>query len=59
VTDEGHYILDCAPHPEGAMTELAASLKAMPGVVEHGLFLTEADIVLLGRPDGGVDRLER
>jgi ribose 5-phosphate isomerase len=31
----------------------------MPGVVEHGLFLTEADLVLLGRPDGGVERLER
>ena len=59
LTDEGHYILDCAPHPEGEMTELATALKAMPGVVEHGLFLTEADIVLLGRPDGGVDRLER
>ena len=59
VTDEGHYIVDCAPRSEGEMADLAASLKAMPGVVEHGLFLTEADLVLLGRPDGSVDRLER
>ncbi len=58
-TDEGHYILDCAPRATGEVAELAASVKAMPGVVEHGLFLTEADVVLLGRPDGGVDRLER
>ena len=34
-------------------------MKAMPGVVEHGLFLTEADVALLGRPDGTVERLER
>jgi ribose 5-phosphate isomerase A len=59
VTDEGHYILDCAPRPTGEMADLAAAVKAMPGVVEHGLFLTEADLVILGRPDGGVERLER
>jgi ribose 5-phosphate isomerase A len=58
VTDEGHHILDCAPRAEGDLAELAATVKAMPGVVEHGLFLTEADLVLLGRPDGGVERLE-
>lgn len=59
LTDEGHHILDCAPRAEGDLDELAASVKAMPGVVEHGLFLTEADLVLLGRPDGGIERLER
>jgi ribose 5-phosphate isomerase A len=59
ITDEGHYILDCAPRADGEMIDLATSLKAMPGVVEHGLFLTEADTVLLGTPDGGVERLER
>ena len=59
VTDEGHYLLDCAPRATGAMAELASAVKAMPGVVEHGLFLTEADLALLGRPDGEVERLER
>ncbi len=59
LTDEGHYILDCAPRAEGEIADLATAMKAMPGVVEHGLFLTEADIALLGRPDGGVERLER
>jgi ribose 5-phosphate isomerase A len=59
VTDEGHYILDCAPGPEADLPALADAAKAMPGVVEHGLFLHEADVVLLGRPDGGVERLER
>lgn len=57
VTDEGHVILDCSVpdgvHPE----ELAAGLKSETGVVEHGLFLGMADEVLLGSPDGRLERL--
>ena len=59
VTDEGHHILDCAPRPDGDLAGVGAAVKGMPGVVEHGLFLTEADVVLLGRPDGEIERLER
>jgi ribose 5-phosphate isomerase A len=59
VTDEGHFIVDCVPRATGEMADLARTLSDEPGVVEHGLFLTEADIVLLGRPDGSVERLER
>lgn len=59
VTDEGHYIVDCAPPAGADMAELAAAIKASAGVVEHGLFLTEANVALLGLPDGGVERLER
>jgi ribose 5-phosphate isomerase A len=39
------------------MGELAATLKATVGVVEHGLFLGMADEVLLGRDDGSVETL--
>lgn len=59
VTDEGHFILDCTI-PDGTDAHgLAAALAAVPGVVEHGLFLDMADLALLGRPDGSVERLER
>jgi ribose 5-phosphate isomerase A len=59
VTDEGHYILD-APIPAGASAAaLDQALKRVPGVVEHGLFLGMAELALLGRPDGTVERLER
>jgi ribose 5-phosphate isomerase A len=59
VTDEGHYILD-APIPASAdPASLAAALASVPGVVEHGLFLGMADLALLGREDGTVERLER
>jgi ribose 5-phosphate isomerase A len=59
VTDEGHYILDCAIPPDSDPASLAAKLNATPGVVEHGLFLDMADLALLGNEDGTVDRLER
>ena len=59
VTDEGHYILDCAIPPEADPATLATALKTVPGVVEHGLFLDMADLALLGNDDGTVERLER
>jgi ribose 5-phosphate isomerase A len=59
LTDEGHYILD-GPIPPGTdPATLAAALKTVPGVVEHGLFLGMASVALLGREDGTVERLER
>lgn len=59
LTDENHYILDCAPRPTDDLAVLATALEGTPGVVEHGLFLTEADVVLLGTPEGGVEHFER
>jgi len=58
VTDEGHHLLDCAfgriPDPAA----LAHKLETMPGVVEHGLFLGMANVVLLAK-GGGVEELRR
>ena len=68
VTDEGHFIVDCVL-PQGnvageggakggeGLPALAAALKSLPGVVEHGLFLRMADEVVAGHADGGVERL--
>lgn len=48
-TDENHWILDCAFGPTITdPTNLAQTLSAMPGVVEHGLFCGMAERVLLG-----------
>ncbi|WP_459194582.1 ribose-5-phosphate isomerase RpiA [Halosimplex sp. J119] len=48
VSDNGNLILDCdfgaMPDPAG----LAADLSALPGVVEHGLFVDFADEVHVG-----------
>jgi ribose 5-phosphate isomerase A len=58
VTDEGHHLLDCQV-PDVDPHTLAAALKATLGVVEHGLFLDQADEALLGRTDGTVEVLTR
>lgn len=53
VTDGGHYILDARlgaiPDPEA----LGAALWAVPGVVEHGLFLGIADAAILAAARDG------
>jgi len=59
VTDEGHLVLDCAFGPLDRPGELAAALSAIPGVVEHGLFVGTADAVFVGRPDADGDVLVR
>ena len=58
LTDNGNLVADCALGPVDDLAALAAALKALPGVVEHGLFLDEATVAYVGRADG-VDRLSR
>jgi len=48
-TDGGGYILDCAFGAIDDAAALAARLDAIPGVLEHGLFVGMADVVLVGR----------
>ena len=50
VTDEGHHILDCALPPGSDLAALAAAVKAVTGVVEHGLFLDAGECGAAGRP---------
>jgi len=58
VTDEGHHILDCTFGEIDDAPALAQKLRAIPGVVEHGLFIGMAEMALVGR-DGDVVRLRR
>ena len=48
LSDNGNYILDCGSGPIEAPAELEARIRAIPGVVDTGLFLGMADIVLVG-----------
>jgi ribose 5-phosphate isomerase A len=57
LTDEGHYLLDCALPEEGDLRALGDAIKATVGVVEHGLFLGLASEALLGTPDGELEVL--
>ena len=51
VTDGGNYILDskCKTIPNPADTALA--LSQIPGVMEHGLFIDLADVLIVGETD--------
>ncbi len=53
VTDGGHYILDAA-FPQGIPDpwRLAQALQARAGIVEHGLFLGMADVIVFGTLQG-------
>ncbi len=52
ITDGGNYILDAHARSIANPEALAAALKAVAGVVEHGLFIGLARTVILGRGDG-------
>jgi len=49
VTDENNHILDCHFGEIGDPDGLAQTLSEMPGVVEHGLFIGMAGVVLFAR----------
>ena len=58
VTDEGHHILDCTFGKITDPATLANQLIAIPGVVEHGLFIGMAEMALIGK-DGAVVQIRR
>jgi ribose 5-phosphate isomerase A len=58
VTDNGNLVLDCAFGPVADPATLATDLSALPGVVEHGLFVDCTAAVYVGN-ESGVDVLER
>ena len=57
-TDNGNLVLDCRGSVDNNWDALAAWLSAVPGVVGHGLFLTEIDMAYIA-VDGVVTRVER
>jgi ribose 5-phosphate isomerase A len=64
LTENGNLTLDCGlvgGPLAGARTAraLEAAIRAIPGVVDTGLFLGTAERVLVGFPDGRVDTLTR
>jgi ribose 5-phosphate isomerase A len=52
VTDGGHWIIDAHLGRISDAPRLAGQLAAIPGVVEHGLFIGLASMALLAGPQG-------
>lgn len=57
VTDNGNLILDVTLEDHN-IDELGTLLNSIPGIVDHGLFLTEADEILVER-NGKIEQLKR
>jgi ribose 5-phosphate isomerase A len=51
ITDGGHFILDCRFPPLEDAHRLGDQIKAITGVVDHGLFLGMTDTVIVGHAD--------
>jgi ribose 5-phosphate isomerase A len=60
-TASRNYILDCHPPASVDLASplVADSIKLQTGVVEHGLFLGMASVVVVGKASGGIDILHR
>lgn len=57
-TDQGNYIFDVRFPSMEPHEEIAAELERIPGIVEHGMFLTQIDTLIMARGDV-VEILER
>jgi len=51
VTDGGHYILDSKCRTIPNPVETARALASIPGVMEHGLFIDTASVIVIGEDD--------
>lgn len=54
-TDNGNLILDCNFRHIAEPALLAEQIKTISGVVEVGLFIGMADLVIIGKSDGSVE----
>lgn len=63
LTDFGNPVLDARLPPQRAghaeLAELALTMDTHPGIVDHGLFLTECGHLLIEHPDGSIQHLTR
>lgn len=54
LTDGGHWILDCQTGGIGDAADLAARIKGLTGVVDHGLFIGMVDLAMTVDREGHV-----
>jgi ribose 5-phosphate isomerase A len=52
LSDNGNVIVDCAVGPIRAARTVHEAVRGIPGVVDTGLFLGTADVVLVAEPGG-------
>ncbi|WP_434751760.1 ribose-5-phosphate isomerase RpiA [Paenibacillus amylolyticus] len=58
-TDNGNLIADCHLGAIANAAELNLQLNMLPGVVDNGLFVNMANVVIIAKEDGTIDELHR
>jgi ribose 5-phosphate isomerase A len=58
LTDNGNLVLDATLSGEEDLLDLYDELNSIPGVIDHGLFLDEADEILIEHAES-IERLVR
>lgn len=59
MTDNNNIVLDATLRGGEDLAELASELNDIPGVIDHGLFIDEADVILIEHANDEIERLER
>ncbi len=59
ITDNGNLVLDATLNGSENLAQLATELNDIPGVIDHGLFIDEADTVLIEHESGEIEELNR
>lgn len=54
ITDGGNYLFDCSFDDLSDAAFIGGAIKALTGVVDHGLFIDMTSAVVVGLNDGGV-----
>ncbi len=57
ITDNGNFILDI--QIEEDVEKIHSDLKSIPGVIETGFFQNLADIIIVGKKDGSIERISK
>ncbi|MBO6514468.1 MAG: ribose 5-phosphate isomerase A [Phycisphaerales bacterium] len=59
LTDNGNLVLDATIEGHEDLVELAMELNDIPGVIDHGLFIDEADTIIIEHEGGQTERMDR
>jgi len=57
ISDNGNYIFDCEFYEIDEPAKIAAELNQVPGVMENGLFINLAKIVVVGKENGTTETI--
>jgi len=58
ITDNGNYIVDLQISENEKPENMNERIKSIPGVVEHGIFIGFANLVIIAKNDGSVELFE-